>query len=73
MGDMAPERLQKLMAAAGLCSRRQAETLLRQGLVQVNGTVAQLGDQADPAHDRISTILFQEAAWEPWLLNGSRN
>ena len=54
MGGMAPERLQKLMAAAGLCSRRQAETLLRQGLVQVNGAVAQLGDRADPAHDRIS-------------------
>ena len=54
MGDMALERLQKLMAAAGLCSRRQAETLLRQGLVQVNGAVAQLGDRADPAHDRIS-------------------
>ena len=42
------------MAAAGLCSRRQAETLLRQGLVQVNGALAQLGDRADPASDRIS-------------------
>ena len=54
MGELAAERLQKLMAAAGLCSRRQAETLLRQGLVQVNGALAQLGDRADPASDRIS-------------------
>ena len=54
MGELAAERLQKLMAAAGLCSRRQAETLLRQGLVQVNGALAQLGDRADPASDLIS-------------------
>ena len=49
-----PERLQKLIAAAGLCSRRRAEELLRAGLVQVNGERAQLGDRADPRHDRIS-------------------
>jgi pseudouridine synthase len=54
MGELAAERLQKLMAAAGLCSRRQAEILLRQGLVQVNGALAQLGDRADPASDQIS-------------------
>ncbi len=54
MDDMASERLQKLMANAGLCSRRQAEQLLAQGLVQVNGAVAQLGDRADPERDRIS-------------------
>ena len=34
---MAAERLQKVMAAAGLCSRRRAEELLRAGLVKVNG------------------------------------
>ena len=54
MDDMASERLQKLMANAGLCSRRQAEQLLGQGLVQVNGAVARLGDRADPERDRIS-------------------
>lgn len=64
MGAMAPERLQKLMAAAGLCSRRQAEALLRQGLVQVNGAVAQLGDRADPARDRI-TVRGQPLAARP--------
>jgi 16S rRNA pseudouridine516 synthase len=51
---MAAERLQKLIAAAGLCSRRRAEDLLRAGRVQVNGQVAQLGERADPSHDRIA-------------------
>ncbi len=47
------QRLQKLMSAAGHCSRRQAEELLRQGRVEVNGRIAGLGDQADPQTDRI--------------------
>ncbi|MEB3195336.1 MAG: pseudouridine synthase [Cyanobacteriota bacterium] len=51
---MAQERLQKLIAGSGLCSRRQAETLLREGQVRVNGCVAQLGEQADPERDQIS-------------------
>ena len=51
---MAAERLQKLMAQAGLCSRRRAEDLLRQGAVQVNGAVAQLGDRADLSTDQIA-------------------
>ena len=42
------ERVQKLMAAAGLCSRRTAEEYLRQGRVTVNGQTAHLGDRADP-------------------------
>ena len=41
------------MSAAGYCSRRQAEELLRQGRVGVNGTIAALGDQADPTTDLI--------------------
>ncbi len=51
---MGTERLQKLMAASGLCSRRQAESWLRDGRVRVNGELAQLGDRADPDDDRIS-------------------
>lgn len=51
---MAQERLQKLIAGSGLCSRRQAETLLREGQVRVNGCVARLGEQADPERDHIS-------------------
>jgi pseudouridine synthase len=51
---MAQERLQKLIAGSGHCSRRKAETLLREGYVRVNGIVARLGEQADPARDQIS-------------------
>lgn len=47
------ERLQKLMARSGLCSRRTAEDWLREGRVCVNGAVASLGDKADPDCDRI--------------------
>ena len=47
------ERLQKLMAQAGLCSRRAAEQIIRAGGVTVNGRPASLGDTADPARDKI--------------------
>lgn len=47
------QRLQKLIAAAGLASRRQAEEWIRAGRVSVNGRTAQLGEQADPARDRV--------------------
>ena len=46
-------RLQKILAAAGVASRRHAEELLRGGRVAVNGRVARLGDSADPATDEI--------------------
>ncbi len=47
------ERLQKLMARAGLGSRRENETVIAAGRVQVNGRIAKLGDKADPATDQI--------------------
>ena len=50
---MAGERLQKLIARAGVASRRAAEQLIADGRVSVNGVRAGLGDSADPAHDRI--------------------
>ncbi|MGZ8482084.1 MAG: S4 domain-containing protein, partial [Candidatus Limnocylindria bacterium] len=43
---MAGERLQKLIARAGLASRRRAEELVAAGRVTVNGTVASIGDSA---------------------------
>jgi 23S rRNA pseudouridine2605 synthase len=46
-------RLQKILASAGLTSRRRAEELIERGLVTVNGTVARLGDVADPETDLI--------------------
>ncbi len=51
---MPAERLQKIIAAAGIASRRKAEELITGGLVSVNGqTVTELGTKADPEHDRI--------------------
>ena len=48
------ERLQKIIAAAGVCSRRKAEELIAEGRVQVNGqTVTELGTKADAATDHI--------------------
>jgi 23S rRNA pseudouridine2605 synthase len=47
------ERLQKVLAAAGVASRRKAEALIAQGQVTVNGRVAAPGDKVDPATDRI--------------------
>jgi 23S rRNA pseudouridine2605 synthase len=50
---VAVERLQKLIAAAGVCSRRDAERLIAEGRVTVNGQVAHLGEKADGEHDAI--------------------
>lgn len=47
------ERVQKLISASGLMSRRAAEEAIRAGRVLVNGTVAGLGDKADPETDEI--------------------
>ena len=47
------ERLQKLIAAAGLCSRRSAEEWIAQGRVSVNGRQAHLGDCADLSLDTV--------------------
>jgi 23S rRNA pseudouridine2605 synthase len=48
------QRLQKLISAAGIASRRHAEELITAGLVQVNGkVVTELGAKADPAVDKI--------------------
>lgn len=51
---MPAERLQKIIAAAGVASRRKAEELITSGMVAVNGqTVTELGTKADPEHDHI--------------------
>lgn len=50
---MSTERLQKILSQAGLGSRREMETWISQGLVQVNGAPVRLGDSAGP-DDKIS-------------------
>lgn len=47
------ERLQKLLSAAGVCSRRAAEGYITAGRVTVNGQTAELGQRADPEKDEI--------------------
>jgi 23S rRNA pseudouridine2605 synthase len=47
------ERLQKLIAQAGIASRRAAEEMIKSGEVTVNGKVAELGTKADPEADHI--------------------
>jgi 23S rRNA pseudouridine2605 synthase len=59
------ERLQKIIARAGVASRRHAEQLIVSGQVRVNGkVVTELGSKADPAADRIEaagkTITAEE-------------
>lgn len=51
MGNL--EKLQKIIANAGICSRRKAEELIAQGKVTVNGNTAQIGDKADIDIDEV--------------------
>lgn len=62
---MAAERLQKIIAAAGVASRRGAETLIERGRVTVNGArVTEVGTKADPATDDIRVDNKRVAAPE---------
>src|SRR5579872_36309 len=68
---MALERLQKIIAAAGIASRRKAEELITSGHVQVNGTViTELGSKADPEvdHVRVNGKLLQGEQRHVYLL-----
>jgi 23S rRNA pseudouridine2605 synthase len=64
---MPAERLQKLLARAGVASRRAAEELIRAGRVTVNGRVAEIGESADPATDRIAVDGHEIGAAEAAL------
>ena len=48
---MKKETLQKILSAAGISSRRQAEALIKGGNVKINGQMAKLGDRADETDD----------------------
>lgn len=67
-------RLQKLLAAAGVASRRAAEEFLRAGRVAVNGEVAKLGDRADPAVDVVTVdgVPVEREPFAYWLVHKPR-
>ena len=68
---MPVERLQKIIAAAGVASRRKAEELITGGLVSVNGQIiTELGTKADPEHDhiRVNGKLLRGAERPVYLL-----
>mgnify|MGYP003369790286 CR=1 FL=1 len=48
---MAQERIQKIMAEQGLCSRRAAEQIINEGRVKLNGHPVKVGDKMDPNQD----------------------
>lgn len=51
---MAEQRIQKVLADQGICSRREAERLIAAGKVKVNGHPVGLGDKMDPDYDKVS-------------------
>jgi pseudouridine synthase len=54
-GSASSERLQKILSAAGIASRRAAEDLIREGRVSLNGKiVTELGTRANPYRDRVA-------------------
>jgi 23S rRNA pseudouridine2605 synthase len=73
---MSEERIQRILARAGIASRRKAEELIREARVTVNGQVAGIGDKADPAKDAIKVdgkrVHPHEGPYRYLLLNKPR-
>ncbi len=72
-GNNKAERLQKILASAGVASRRKAEEFILQGRVQVNGQIVnQLGSKADPVHDHIRVdgkLIHPASEYRYYMLN----
>lgn len=69
------ERLQKILSARGVASRRKAEEMIRSGSVTVNGVTALLGDTADPETDEIrvdGALLPKQGGYVYLMLNKPR-
>src|SRR6201994_180265 len=75
-GERNEQRLQKIVAAAGITSRRKAEELITSGRVQVNGqVVTELGSKADPERDHIRVdgkLLKKPDKFRYYMLNKPR-
>jgi 23S rRNA pseudouridine2605 synthase len=72
---MSLERVQKILARAGVAARRKAEELIREGRVTINGETAKLGDKAEPATDSIKVDgkrVHSARAYRYLLLNKPR-
>lgn len=67
------ERLQKILASAGIASRRKAEEFILQGRVQVNGQIVnELGSKADPVQDHIRVdgkLIHPAGEYRYYMLN----
>lgn len=66
------ERLQKILSARGIASRRKSEEYITAGLVKVNGKVATLGQKADPEKDTIEvdgTVMSERAEMLYYIIN----
>ena len=64
------DRVQKIIALAGIASRREAEKLITEGLVTINGKIAKLGDKAELGKDAIKVKgkLIQSATHKVYYL-----
>lgn len=70
-----PKRLQKIIAAAGIASRRKAEQLILEGRVSVNGQIiTQLGTKVDPRQDHVKVDgkLIRPEPLEYFIVNKPR-
>jgi len=66
------ERLQKILSARGIASRRKSEEYITAGLVKVNGKVATLGQKADPEVDTIEVdgkVMSERAEMLYYVIN----
>jgi len=83
--SMAKQRVQKIISNSGYCSRRQAEELIEQGWVKVNGKTAKIGESAEetdtisihgkkiPNPEKIYLMLNKPPGYECTLANKKKN
>ena len=69
------ERLNKILATAGIASRRQIDAWIEAGRIKVNGLTAQLGQKIDPTTDvvtfnhKILNLTQEKDGFEYWIVN----